>query len=460
MATPNGARNWPRTAIAVAVALLLVVGSAVIVYRVLAPAEVITPARAGYPAPPAVQPGVVGTLNAAPLIVDDRIRVYASTRTIRADLPVDAPTRRTPYWSYRRWPAQLAGVVADGATVLTRWSDGKLVALDARTGTVRWRATGPEPGHGYLGRRTGAGTVYAPSGLHTARTATGRPVLVVVGTADRRGLDLDTGRELWRLAAGPDCSGDGDGDGSGDGPDDGAAAAEAAAGVGDGLTTADGFFAVADSCAGADEVVFHDVATGALAGRWRPEGSGQPVQLGPVGCLTGRSGCRALRTVAGGVTRGWLLDGARPVPAPALDAPEAVLVDEVAVTLGGTGLVARSARTGADLWRWSDTAGPEAPVDRGQGGPAGGPVRLVAAQPGRVHLRTAGGDLVTLDAATGAERSRFPFTYGRDSTTWAPGFAYAAGGFVAVERLAEPVDPAAGDDRYYLAAQPVILAGT
>ena len=53
--------------------------------------------------------------------------------------------------------------------------DAYLVALDARTGTVRWRATGPEPGHGYLGRRTGASTVYAPTGLHTARTSTGRP---------------------------------------------------------------------------------------------------------------------------------------------------------------------------------------------------------------------------------------------------------------------------------------------
>ncbi|GAA3737306.1 hypothetical protein GCM10022225_20140 [Plantactinospora mayteni] len=431
MATPNGARNWPRTAVAITVAVLLVVGSAVVVYRVLAPAEVSTPASADYPAPVTVRPGVVGTLNAAPLIVDDRIRVYATTRQIRADRPVDAPTRRTPYWSYRRWPAQVAGLVAEGGTVVTRWSDGELVALDARTGAVRWRATGPRPGHGYHGRRTGAATVYAPTGLYTARTSAGRPVLVVGGTADRRGIDLDTGRELWRLAADPACS-----DG---GPDD-----EAAAGAGQGLTTTDGFFAVLDNCAGARDVEFHDVATGTLAGRWRPDDSGQPIQVSPVGCAAGRSGCRALRTVSGGVTRGWLVDGVRPVPAPALDAPEAVLVDEVAVAPGGTGLVARSVRTGAELWRWSEA----------------GQARLVAAQPGRVHLRTAGGDLVTLDAATGAELSRFPFTYGRDSTTWSPGFAYAAGGFVAVERLAEPVDPAAGDDRYYLAAQPVILAGT
>ncbi|GIG85278.1 outer membrane protein assembly factor BamB family protein [Plantactinospora endophytica] len=441
MATPNGARNWPRTAVTIAVAVLLVVGSAVIVHRVLAPAEVSTPARADYPAPVTARPGVVGTLNAAPLIVDDRIRVYGTTRGVRADLPVDAPTRRTPYWSYRRWPAQLAGVVADGGTVLTRWSDGELVALEASSGTVRWHATGPRPGHGYLGRRTGAATVYAPTGLYTARSSAGRPVLVVGGTADRRGIDLDSGRELWRLAADPACR-----DG---GPDD-----EAAAGTGQGLTTADGLFAVLDTCAGSREVEFHDVATGTLAGRWRPDESGQPVEVVPVGCAAGRSGCRALRTVAGGVTRGWLVEGGRPVPAPALDDPAAVLVGEVAVAPGGTGLVARSVRTGAEpgsaghevreLWRWSDT----------------GPARLIAAQPGRVHLRTAGGDLVTLDAATGAERSRFPFTYGRDSTTWSPGFAYAASGFVAVERLAEPVDPTAGDDRYYLAAQPVILAGT
>ncbi|MEN3611193.1 PQQ-binding-like beta-propeller repeat protein [Plantactinospora sp. ZYX-F-223] len=431
MATPNGARNWPRTAVAIAVAVLLAVGSAVIVYRVLAPAEVSTPARADYPAPVTARPGVVGTLNAAPLIVDDRIRVYATTRQVRADRPVDAPTRRTPYWSYRRWPAQVAGLVAEGGTVVTRWSDGELVALDARTGTVRWRATGPRPGHDYLGRRTGAATVYAPTGLHTARSSTGRPVLVVGEAADRRGIDLDSGRELWRLSTVPTCSDRG--------PDD-----ETAAGAGQGLTTTDGFLAVLDGCAGSGGVEFYDVATGALAGRWRPDDSGRPVRVSPVGCVAGRSGCRALRTVSGGVTRGWLVDGTRPVPAPALDAPEAVLVGEVAVAPGGTGLVGRSVRTGAELWRWSEA----------------GQSRLIAAQPGRVHLRTAGGDLVTLDAATGAERSRFPFTYGRDSTTWSPGFAYAAGGFLAVERLAEPVDPAAGDDRYYLAAQPVILAGT
>ncbi|MGI5146068.1 PQQ-binding-like beta-propeller repeat protein [Plantactinospora sp. CA-294935] len=431
MATPNGARNWPRTAVAIVVAGLLLVGSAVIVHRVLAPAEVSTPARADYPAPATARPGVVGTLNAAPLIVDDRIRVYATTRQIWADRPVDAPTRRTPYWSYRRWPAQVAGLVAEGGTVVTRWSDGELVALDARTGTVRWRAAGPRPGHGYLGRRTGAATVYAPTGLHTARTSTGRPVLVVGETADQRGIDLDSGRELWRLAAVPTCSDRG--------PD-----GEAAAGAGQGLITADGFFAVLDGCAGSVEVKFHDVATGTLAGRWRPDGSARLEQVSPAGCTAGRSGCRALRTVSGGVTRGWLVEGTRPVPAPALDAPEAVLVGDVAVAPGGTGLVGRSVRTGAELWRWSGA----------------GQSRLIAAQPGRVHLRTAGGDLVTLDAATGVERSRFPFTYGRDSTTWSPGFAYAAGGFVAVERLAEPVDPAAGDDRYYLAAQPVILAGT
>ncbi|MEQ4302719.1 PQQ-binding-like beta-propeller repeat protein [Plantactinospora sp. B6F1] len=457
MATPNGARNRPRTAVAIVVTALLLAGAAVIVYRVLAPAEVSTPARGDYPAPVTVRPGVVGTLNAAPLIVDDRIRVYATTRQIRADRPIDAPTRRTPYWSYRRWPAQVAGVAADGGTVLTRWSDGELVALDARTGTVRWRAAGPRPGHGYLGRRTGAATVYAPTGLHTAHGSTGRPVLVVGEAADRRGIDLDSGRELWRLAADPACPDgagpDGPAGAGPDGPDgggpDGPAGADggpdgADAAAGRGLTTVDGLFTVVDVCAGSVEVEFRDVATGALVGRWRPDDSGRPVQVSPVGCATGRSGCRALRTVSGGVTRGWLLDGARPVPAPALDAPEAVLVDEVAVTPDGTGLLARSVRTGAELWRWSEA----------------GQARLIATQPGRVHLRTAGGDLVTLDSATGAERSRFPFTYGRDSTSWTPGFAYAASGFVAVERLAEPVDPAAGDDRYYLAAQPVILAGT
>ncbi|MBE1486566.1 outer membrane protein assembly factor BamB family protein [Plantactinospora soyae] len=417
------APRWLRRALAAAVAVLAVVASAVIVHRVLAPAEVITPARAGYPAPVTVQPGVIGTLNAAPLIVDGRLRVYATARQVRADQPLDAPTRRTPYWSFRRWPAEVTGLVADGGMVVTRWSDGELVALEARTGLVRWRAGGPRPEHGYLGRRTGGATVYTPSGLYPAQTRDGTYVLVVIGTTERRGFDLASGRELWRADVDPACR---------------------AVDPAEGLTTTAGQFVVVDSCAGSPAVGFYDVRTGAPITRWQPDPATSAVEVTPVGCAVGRFRCPAIRTSGGGVIRGWLVGGPSPVPAPTLDAPESVLVGEVAVASRGTGLVARSVRTGAALWQWSGT----------------GPARILAAQSGRVHLRTEAGELLTLDSETGRERSRFPFTYGRDSTTWSPGLVYAANGFVAVERLTEPVDPAAADSRYYLAAQPVILAAT
>ncbi|MFC6015411.1 PQQ-binding-like beta-propeller repeat protein [Plantactinospora solaniradicis] len=413
----------PPRALAAAVAVLVLVASAVIVHRVLAPAEVVTPARAGYPAPLTVQPGVIGTLNAAPLIVDGRLRVYATTRQIRADQPLDAATRRTPYWSFRRWPAEVAGLMADGATVVTRWSDGQLVALDARTGLVRWRAGGPRPEHGYLGRRTGGATVFTPDGLYLAESRGGTSVLVVTGSTERRGLDLASGRELWRADVDPACR---------------------AVDQAEGLTTTAGQLVVVDNCAGAPAVGLYDVGTGAPTTRWQPDAATAAIEVAPVGCAAGRSRCTAIRTISGGVTRGWLVNGPTPVPAPALDAPESVLVGEVAVAPQGTGLVARSVRTGAELWRWTGT----------------GADRILAAQPGRVHLRTGAGELLTLDSETGRERSRFPLTYGRDSTTWSPGLVHAASGFVAVERLTEPVDPTAADSRYYLAAQPVILAAT
>lgn len=412
-----------RVTVAAGAAALVLAATAVVAYRVFAPTEVLTPARTSYPEPAAEPPGVLGTLTAAPLIVDGRLRVYATTRQVRAEQPVDAPTRRTPFWSYRRWPAQLVGVVASGTTVVSRWSDGELVALDAATGRIAWRAAGPVTDEEYAGRATGASTVYTPPGLHVASTADGRAVLVVTGAAGRRGYDPASGRELWRDRLDSRCGTD---------P----------------FTTSTGQLVTVDRCAQPETVVFHDVATGASTGRWRPDGAGQTLTVQPVGCRPGRSACPAMRTSGDAASRGWLFDPAagpnRPVPAPPLDQPEATLVDATAVTTQGTAVVGRAVGTGAQTWRWD----------------ADEPVRLLAVQPGRVHLRTGSGELVTLDAADGRERSRFPLTYGRDSTRWSAGYAYAADGYVAVERLAEPVDPDADDRRYYLGIQPVIFAAT
>ncbi|MFG3300684.1 PQQ-binding-like beta-propeller repeat protein [Micromonospora chersina] len=417
MGKPSG-----RRIVVAVVAVLAVAAAAAVVLRVLAPAEVETVARGAYPAAPSPPAGVIGRLPVAPLVVDGRLRVYAGARQVYADQPVSGKHRVTPFWSYRRWPAKLVGVLAEGTTVVSRWSDGKLVALDARTGRVAWRADGPAPGAVPKPRRTYAATVWDPAGLHVTRAADGRTVLVAAGPGAVGGYALTDGRRLWRAEVGRGCRAD----------------------VG---TTAAGELLGVDSCAGPAAVEFRDAATGAVRIRWRPPDAPGQLVVTPVGCRDGRSACRGLRTSGRGdeTGRGWLVVGAgEPVAAPALDGPDAELDGERAVGTAGGVVTGRSARTGEELWRRADL----------------GPVRILAVEPGRVHLLTEGRDLITLDPVTGAERSRFAMDIGRDGTGWQPGRAHATDGYVAVERLRERARPDDDDQGYFLMAEPVLLAAT
>ncbi|BCB85598.1 outer membrane protein assembly factor BamB family protein [Phytohabitans suffuscus] len=418
--------TWFRVgAVAVAATGVMAVGG-VIAYRVLAPAETVTVATTAYPAAPAAQPGVIGSLPAAPLIVDGRLRIYAATRQVRADGPVDARTQRTPYWSYRRWPQELLGVVAAGTTVVGRWSDGDIVALDARTGKVVWRAAGKPPKEsGYEGGSTGADTVYGPQGLYTSGST-----VLVRDAAQLRALDIATGRELWHIPM-TDCREGG-------------------------FTTAGGRFVTTDACGGTPAVEFYDVATGQPRGRWAPPQAGASPSLAatlkvePVACAPAQSACTALRTLDATGSRGWLLGepdatGRTPVTAAAaLDPPGAVLAGDVGVGYVGGDVVARSLRGGGEVWRW-----------RGDG-----TSKLLGAQPGSVHLLSENCDLVTLDPATGREKSRFLLAYGREGVDWQPGLVRTGDGFVAVERLVKPESPDADEADEYFGALPVILART
>nr|WTA67459.1 PQQ-like beta-propeller repeat protein [Micromonospora sp. NBC_00855] len=418
MRFPRGRR---RLVIAVA-ALLATAAVVVIVHRVLAPAEVSTVARADYPAPARPAAGVIGRLPVAPLIVDGRLRVYAAHRQVYADRPVDGRYRTSPYWSYRRWPAELTGVVASGSTVVSRWSDGQLVALDARTGGVLWRTDGPKPAESEaLVRRTGAATVWDAPGLHLTDLPDGRVVLVATGDAQARGVELSGGRELWRVELPGRCRSD----------------------VG---TTAAGQLIGLDTCAGPATVEFRDAATGAVRERWRPPGGPDALVVTPLGCRTGWSDCLGLRTAGPGDEggRGWLVGSGPPVAAPALDPAGGALVGEQSVAVLDGVVVGRSARTGTELWRSTGL----------------GSARVLAGQPGRVHLLTETNDLVTLDPATGRQLSRFALNVGSDGTGWAPGAVTAEDGFVAVERLRKPVDPTGDDRRYYYTGEAVILAAT
>jgi len=95
---------------AVVAALLATVG--VIGYRVLAPAETLNVADTPYPAGDVAVRARIGELVSAPLIVDERLRVFAEKRRVWADSTATAHNQTTPYWAYRRWPAQVVAVVA------------------------------------------------------------------------------------------------------------------------------------------------------------------------------------------------------------------------------------------------------------------------------------------------------------------------------------------------------------
>lgn len=359
-------------------ALVLVIVAGLIGWRVLSPAEVLDPATDSYPAAPARGPGVTGKTAAAPLIVDGRIRVFAAKRQVKADAPVDARTAYTPRWSLRRWPQQLNGVVAIGTTVVTRWSDGVLVAIDGRTGRIVWRADGPDAG-GYIGGRTGAATVWAPPGLLTSGTT-----VVVRGGGRALALDVLTGRTRWQA----DCRA----------PSFGTAGGQLVCGA-----------------------VAYEVVTGKVAAGW-PTGP-----FTEVGCAVAHSTCAGLRDVA---EQGWLTGAGKPQRAAALDTPgsTAQLVPRSTATgrvasafafSTGAAVVARSPVTGGELWNWSGT----------------GRTTVLGAGPDSVLLLTGDRQLVTVDASTGEVRTQFPLAVGTESTDWTPGLWQVVDGYVAVERL-------------------------
>jgi outer membrane protein assembly factor BamB len=410
--------------VAVLAGLVLVAGAGLVVYRVFAPGEVLAQPTVSYPAAPTARPpAVLGTLPGAPLIVDGRLRVIADKRQVRADGPVDSRYLNTPYWSFRRWPAELVGVVAAGGIVVTRWSDGELVGLDARTGRDVWRATGEKPASpAYAGRRTGAQTVYAPAGLFLSGDT-----VVVAGPTSAQAYAAATGRAGWRTPADA-CPGGADPTG---------------------FTTADGRVAVLRSCDGV--IRLFDAGTGDTAGTIDVPAANEAV-LEPLDCAAPRTACGGVRVDTGDRRSAWLLsNGATRSAGQATDAsgttsrlalPGAFLVYGLAVSVDGTAVTATGADGGA-LWR-HDFRTPGATI--------------LAAAEGRVHVLTADRDLVTLDAMSGVEISRFRYTYFAEKTDWVPGYSYTAGRYLLTERLADQA--ARVDADYYAGPQPVILATT
>lgn len=280
-------------------ALVLAAASVLVVLRVLRPGDLLASgSTTTYSRQLGRKPGVTGRLNLAPLIVDGRFRVYAAKRQVRADGPVDAKTVYTPRWSFRRWPQQLDGVVASGATVVTRWSDGQLVAIDGRTGKIAWRIPGPAAA-GYTGHSTGATTVWSPPGLHVAGGA-----VVVASGRSLAAYDVRTGVRRWQTAVPAGCT--------------------------DGFTTAGGQYACPTGG--------YDLATGQPVASW-PAGP-----FTPVGCEVAASDCAGLRD---GASQGWRVDGPAPRRLAELDRPgTTIAAGYVFVTAADGGLQAVDLKTG------------------------------------------------------------------------------------------------------------------
>lgn len=447
-ARPGAWSRRARAVWAVAIALLVLVAVALTVYRTLRPSEDLRRANAPLPSMEEAPPLSFGELGAAPLIVEGRLRVFAEQRRVWAETPVTATRQVTPHWSFRRWPAESVGVVAveppflwgGPALVITKWSDGAVVALDSATGGVVWQVrVEPDPEETYRGRRTGGHAVYTPEGMFTALTADdGRSVLLVAGKDQVHAYDPFTGTQRWErsFAGEPGCHRV---DWTGE-------------------TT----YVVKNTCSTPAVLEIFDVATGAPLGQWRPPGaSAGPGREAnwftqPVGCQLGRSRCRLFRAsaaadvisaadaakgVQGIVADVWSLGVTGAIaPEPGVESDSPMVSGGVRVEPMLNGYVWAHARgTGELLWVSSR------------------PMMLLAVDGSLAYLADRDRDLVAVDLATGEVKSLLnpPPKYG---TNWLAGHVYVHDGFLAIERLASGRE-SDDDVHYYYAPNPVLLVG-
>jgi outer membrane protein assembly factor BamB len=390
-------------------------------YRALGPGDALDLADTPYPAPVTASPKVYGEILHAPLIVDGRVRVYGGKSRVWADATMDALMTTSAYWSYRRWPQQLVGlVVSADRLVVSKWSDGRLVAQDPASGRLVWQHDGEAGVTAYQGRRTGAITAWQPPDLYTATALDGRPVVVSVGASGAvSAVDATTGGLLWTRAfpgqAG--CRTD---------------------------FTAPGLVVLLNACRQPSTVDALDVATGAP--RAWPASVAATRALYPVGCPVGRSECTGLA----GTDGGWLIgtDGGV-TAAPALRGTGTWLAGRTALRTDGSGRVrAYDAVTGASRWSWP----PQPGAIKG--------ARILAVEPDLMHVATQFRDLINVDLTTGRESSHFNAIPYRFDGRWRPGLGYASRGFVAIERLRPGGQPNQSDQDYYYGVPSLVLAGS
>jgi outer membrane protein assembly factor BamB len=406
-------RSAGLIAIGAAVAIVALVAAAVVAYRVFASADVLTAPTMPYPTVPPVitDERPFSELRAAPLVVEDRLRIYAETWRVWADAPVGERYESTPYWAFRRWPAQVLGVVtaesAAGPMVVTQWSDGQLIAIDARKGALAWRTSAPvRTGRDYDGRRTGAATVYDPESLLTVRTGT-QTVVVVTAPGSADGFDAATGRRLWHVALPAGCEQD--------------------------VFTSAGLVAV-PSCDGRS-VAFVAAADGAEKGTWTaPQIPTATGRIGPALCELSRFECRLI-TVG---TAAWTLEPDGQLDqAPPLEAGAVLSGDRVVYPIP-TGVQARPLTSNNPLWTW-----------QGLG-------HLVAADAVGVYIIAQDRTVLGLSPATG-RLDVVGCASSKPNEDWQIGHVYpTGGGYLALERITK-APPSAADAQYFFGPRPVAL---
>jgi outer membrane protein assembly factor BamB len=398
-----------RYAAVVIGAAVALAATAVIGYRVFAPHETLTGPTVAYPGVEVItDERPYSELRAAPLVVEGRLRVYAEKWRVWSDAPVGERYESTPYWAYRRWPAQVVGVVTaqttSGPVVVTQWSDGEIVALDARRGSIAWRLNAPiAQGRHYDGRRTGASVVYTPRSLLTGRAGQ-LTVLFVTGPGEVRALNAATGVPLWRHQITGGC--------------------EPAAWTGATLL-------ILPDCGGAGLTML-SVVDGAERQRWV---SPDPATVAkPSVCELNRSECRLVTVGA----EHWLVETTGALTeVPALERGAQFSGDRV-VYPTRTGVAARPLTSETPLWTWD-----------GKGS-------LFAANAIGVYLITQDRTVLGLSPATG-HLEVVGCASSRPNEGWQIGHVYpTGGGYLALERTTnEP--PTADDQQYFYGPRPVAL---
>ncbi len=206
---------------------------------------------------------------------------------------------------------------ASGPVVVTQWSDGEVIAIDARRGVIAWRDTAAiAPSREYGGRRTGAAVVYQPRSLLTAQAAD-RTVILVTGPKEMAAFDAGTGQALWRRNLPAEC--------------------EPASWTGAGMV-------VVPEC-GNTTIRFFDVVTGNERGQWTsPDPAIAP---SPALCELHRTECRLVVVKF----QTWLLGDATLTKVPSLER-NAQLAGERVVYQTGIGVAARRLTDETPLWSW------------------------------------------------------------------------------------------------------------